>query len=163
MPANYDVIATVTLSGAGNFSFTSIPSTYKELHLMGSCASQSGTANCTLTVNSNNSSIYSSLLMYGSNSTAAMDLNATAGSLYTGVVNSYYYTPLSWRFMNYTDTNFFKNIHGWGGHGVTALSQGQTRYDINFARTSAAISSIQVGVNGDTFASGSQLTLYGLV
>jgi hypothetical protein len=161
--ANYDVIATVTLSSGGNFSFTSIPSTYKELHLMGSGASQSGVANCTMTVNGSSSNIYSTLLMYGSGNTAAMDYSGTAGNFYTGVVNQFYYSPLNWRFMNYKDTNFFKNIYGWGGHGVTPLSAGQTRYEILVARTGSAISSIQVGVNGSVFEIGSQLTLYGLV
>ena len=163
MPANYDVIATTTIGSPGSFSFGSIPQTYKELYLVGSGKSNIGSnQNNTMIVNGSTSSIYQSFLMYGQSSTAAMATNATAGTLYTALSGPTYFWPMTWRFVNYTDTNHFKTIIGWSG-GADGGSFGQTRYEVNVARTTSAITSIDVGVNGGLYAAGSQLTLYGLV
>lgn len=160
---NWDVLATATLSSAGNFSFSNIPQTYKELVLVGSLRASSGSpANCTLNINGNSNAIYYSLLMYGMDSTAAMATNGNAGTTYCGIVQTSTFSPHMWRFVNYTDTSHHKNFLGWHGSAANAQSFGQVRYEINVAKTTAAITSLTLGVNGSSHAAGSQLTLYGL-
>lgn len=157
---NYDLIATTTLSSTGNFSFTSIPQTYKELLLIGAVRGNAGVQNCTVNVNGNSSSIYRSLIQYGQGSTAAMATNAAAGTIYCQLVNNDNYAPFTLRFLNYTSTALTKVIMGWGG--ATNSGATQTRWEWNSAETNSAITSIGVGVNGGSFVSGSQLTIYGL-
>lgn len=157
---NYDLIATTTLSSTGTFSFTSIPQTYKELLLIGAVRGNSGPNNCTVQVNGLSSSIYRSLVQYGQSSTAAMATNAVAGTIYCQLVNNDNYAPFTLRFLNYTNTSTTKVIMGWGGAVTSA--QTQTRWEWNSAETNNAITSISVGVNGGSFVSGSQLTIYGL-
>ena len=149
----YEAIATASPTSGTSYTFSSIPQTYTDLVLVGSCIMSGGT---TLRLQVNGaSSNYTYQIMRSdgsitkSNSSSMIELcDNTAAALSTFVVNITDYT---------TATLPNKVIFGQSGDSANSIliCGGYT--------VATSISSVTVlTTNGQTFASGSSLTLYGI-
>jgi hypothetical protein len=165
MPATYDKIETRTLgSSASSVTFTAIPSSYTDLVLICdfSMASPSGTAyivgrlgNGSIDTGNN----YSSTVFVGN--------GTTLGSYATSSVNYIQYdtyitgsirTMIIHNFFNYSNTSTFKNSMGRTSSAAANVSQ-----ITNLWRSTSAIERLQLyDFTGNSFATGSTFTLYGI-
>jgi hypothetical protein len=148
MPSTYEPIATLTGTG----SFTSIPSTYTDLKLVGQTVS--GGQNIDLRFNGNSSSLYSWTVLRGDGSSA------------TSVRSSFTYIPLSGDsfvsgfgfyeidIFSYAGSTFKTLLSSFSndanGSGVVART-------VALWRSTAAVTQIDISNNG-----GNPLTLYGI-
>jgi hypothetical protein len=162
MPATYEPIATSTLTAsATSFTFSSIPSTYTDLHLVvvGLLVANS---QFRLTFNGDSGSNYSYTRITGDGAAASsgratpavrIDLNSA-----TAVNDQPALATVD--VFNYANTSVFK----------TALSEfsndrnggGSVQRTVGLWRDTSAITSLRILAGGD-FASGSTATLYGIL
>ena len=155
MPATYEPIATTTLSTAtASVSFSSIPQTYTDLVLIVRGAATASAA-AQITLNNNTSGIYDDLRLFSSTS-AGTDHSPNSGTMYVGgsaftdgmfIVNIF----------NYTNTNVGKSIMSRYSSPATLNAMCLTTF-----QSTAAVTSIEVGVTSSTYVSGSNFTLYGI-
>ena len=170
-PANsYESIATTTV-GAGGIStitFSSIPSTYKHLQLRVFGKTSSGTLNADAFVfnfnglgNVTTSTGYAhSLSGNGSSVTSEVAVQSTTPYLYYTIGRGAQFGVSIIDFLDYANTNKYKTIRSLGGQdangsGVVALSS-------FLWQNTAAINSIKIDPNGNSFVQYSQLELYGI-
>jgi hypothetical protein len=163
--STYTPIATTTLGSAqATIDFTSIPSTYTDLHLVIS-AGFSAAYDLRFRINGSSSSIYSQTYLYGTGSAAGS--TKEIASLRTYGQLDYYGAPsanLGYSnqlvdFMNYSNSTTYKTIlcrsnrADSGTDAVVALVQ-----------TTSAINQITLycGSNQGNFITGSTATLYGI-
>ena len=146
------VIQTATLSGTSAISFTSIPSTYRDLEiriLATTAVSTSGTL--TLTVNSLTTNIYNTVHQYvngvsPSSITYAQQSGATSANLTASTFGATASSALTYTLRDYTSGSFKVGDITWMGgpssgtyfHGTGAL----------FVKTTAAITQIDIAVGG---------------
>jgi hypothetical protein len=149
----YEAIATASPTSGTSYTFSSIPQTYTDLVLVGSCIMSGGT---TLRLQVNGaSSGYTYQIMRSdgsitkSNSSSMIELcDNTATALSTFVINITDYT---------TATLPNKVIFGQSGDSANSI------FICGGYNVATNISSVTVlTTNGQTFASGSSLTLYGI-
>lgn len=156
LPSTMTPIATNTLATAtASISFSNIPQIYTDLVLV---VRGGTTASAASKVNLNNvtSGIYANTRFWGDGTSAASDRANNSGEMYTGggwfsegmfVVNILNYNnttthkPMLSRYSNPSNYTFF-NYTTW--------------------MSTAAVTSIQVGLNTSTYVSGSTFTLYGI-
>jgi hypothetical protein len=160
MASTYEPIATTTLGSTNaTITFSSIPSTYTDLVLIGN-PKVSASLDYKWYVNGDNSSgLYSQTRLLGNGSSASsarttganyLYLDATApasGSMQTFIMN----------FQNYANTTTFKTVlvrYNEAGTEVTAR--------VNLWRNTNAITSITISTDSSTFAVNSTFTLYGI-
>ena len=159
MPATYEPIATTTLGSAGNLTFTSIPSTYTDLILVGAGTATS-TGDIRVRFNNDSGSNYSNTVLLGEASTAR---SARSTSATASIIGFYWFGLQSdqahWiiNIQNYANTTTYK----------TALARSnnkpkETDAIVALWRSTAAIDRIDLFVNGSTFASGTTFSLYGI-
>ena len=167
MPAGstYSTIATTTFgSAATSYTFTSIPSTYTDLVLVGNLSSSSNT-NISIRINSDSGTNYSNTYLTGVNGTGASSargVNSTAGAAtWTGASMNSSVSTLLVNFMNYSNTTTYKTFIARYG-AINTVNQGETTTVVNLWRNTAAISSIEITAISTTYGIGSQLTLYGI-
>ena len=162
MPSTYTPIATTTLgSNSATVVFSSIPSTYTDIILVGSVRA-SGTADVKVRVNGLTTAIYSNTILYGTGSVAGSYRNSTATAGGTEPVDtaSNTFTPKIINFMNYANTTTFKTYLGRTSTNSTANGVTAT---VGLIQTTAAINSITLLFEtADTFQTGSTFTLYGV-
>ena len=161
MPATYQPIATTTLSSsASDITFASIPGTYTDLIIQGLAGSTSSTLNRAIRIqfNTDTANNYSFTSLYG---------EASAGYSYRGSNISYINTveaigyssdwsAVTIQIQNYSNTTTNKTTLGRGG------TKDQVSADVGLWRSTAAITSIKLFLNADSFRSGTILTLYGV-
>jgi len=159
MPATYDRIATTTLSTTtATVSFTSISGSYTDLILISSAKSAGTSETIMMRFNSDSGSNYSFTYLYGngtsalsgraSNTSFAVGGSATATDAAVNLVH----------IMNYSNSTTYKTV--LDRRGQASL---YTFTDVSLWRNTAAITSISVEPeNGQSFASGSTFTLYGI-
>ena len=160
MPAGstYTPIATVTTtSGQTSYTFSSIPSTYTDLVLVTGSLSAGALCSMTITLNGDTSTNYSDTSLTGNGSSATTGRDTSTPYAYSGLfINGEVSTNIV-HFMNYSNTTTYKtfltraNIAGWGVRAIVALW-----------RSTAAINSIQVKPDGQTWTAGGTITLYGI-
>lgn len=163
MAVTYEKIATNTLgSSASLVTFSSIPSTYTDLVLIGSiqCDNTSFYIRC----NSDTTNKYSATMLAGDGSAASSsrwtqtDLGGngiytssntfpTSGSFGTGI----------WNFLNYSNTTTNKTI--LSRVGSAGLS---TKAFVNLYASTSAISQLDIRPFSGTMAAGTSFTLYGI-
>ena len=165
--ATYTPIATTTLgSGQTSVTFSSIASTYSDLIVVMNY-SQSGSEYPSLQFNGDTGTNYS-WLDVGGNGTSAVSYsgNTVASIPFLGyVVSGSNWGNVIAHINNYANTNMWKTIVSYDGNppNFLAATSGSTELMINTWRSTAAISSIQIGTNnGATYAAGSMFTLYGI-
>jgi hypothetical protein len=166
MPTNTFVpIQTYTLSTTQtSITFNSIPNTYQDLVIIGRgirTIANSGSNNVRMWFNGDTGSNYNYSLTYGAGSSYSSNnvygTNAPAGGSVGDPNQSGNFNFI--QIINYKSTNVKKS---WFNNVLNAL--GDLRYDIagNWETSNAAISSIELNVNGaEGFAANTQFTLYG--
>lgn len=157
----YVALATQTLgSAAASVTFSSIPSTYTDLVLVVDMSSTTNAANYLyMQYNGDTGSNYSTTILSGDGATAVSVRFANR----TNFNIDYSATPKTERgnriinIMNYANTTTYKtglvrsNRAGGGADGIIGLW-----------RSTAAINSITITCDSDTFATGSTFSLYGV-
>lgn len=152
-------LANITLSSsASTVTFSSISGSYRDLLLVVS-ANTSVTTDNAFRVNSDSGSNYSTVVMYGTGSSAAS--SSDSGSYgFVGYSNTTEYAAQITHFMDYSATDKHKTIisrYGPAGNYVIARAA-------RWASTSAITSiTLYAGTpGGTTFTSGSTFALYGV-
>jgi hypothetical protein len=156
MPKTYEPIASVTLTGnQTGFDFTGIPQTYTDLVLIID-ANTTVIVNGFIQFNSDASTLYSNVYLYGSGSGTASGRESTKTKSY--FPDAYFITGKGIHIahiMNYSNTTTYKTI----------ITRENVREAFIFERTilyrsTSAITSINL--TGGTFVTGSTFSLYGI-
>jgi hypothetical protein len=162
--STYTPIATVSTSAA-SYTFSSIPSTYTDLVLIGSLRSDKTTANSdTLFVqyNGNTGSNYSTTRLQGNGSSATSATQSSQSQIALPEISSNgdtsgIFTPVIHNVINYSNSSTYKtSISRTNAVSVFVMAI------VGLWRGTAAINSITIYPAGGNFASGSTLTLYGI-
>jgi hypothetical protein len=163
MPAGstYSTIATHTIpSDTTSYTFTSIPSTYTDLVLVGALSNDFPAS---LNLNVGNGSIdtgnnFSWTYLAGNGTAPENDRASNNGRIFAGSCGSslgQYNVIIN--FMNYANTNVFKTtINRLNDTSV------KTSVTVGLWRNTAAINQIRLTANGSNLKTGSVLTLYGI-
>jgi len=159
MPSTYTPIASTILSdNQASIEFTSIPGTYTDLILTGAISSTDPTFNRALRLqfNTDTSTVYSTINMYGENSLVS---TKSPDSSFIGVCE----TPLGSNFMtvdlqvsNYSNTGMYKTTFSSGGSANIIISA------VGVYMSTSAITSLKLFLSGLSFRSGSSVTLHGI-
>jgi hypothetical protein len=161
--STYTPIATTTLgSAATSYTFSSIPSTYTDLVLVGNTIVASGTGyEFSVQFNGDTASNYSNTYLLGSGSSAISGRGANASIVDAGYLNANSGNPNTriLNIMNYSNTTTYKTVisRASGENGQQAAAY------VNLWRSTSAINSIKIySASGLTYAIGSTFTLYGI-
>jgi hypothetical protein len=167
MANTFDLIASHRIATAvADYTFTSIPATYKDLVLKISARSTAnGGQNCNLTFNANTSG-YSDIILGGTGSAAA---SFTSGNTARGgsvVIPGADFTANTFGngeiyIVNYAGslgTKFFSNDSVSENNATLSYMQ----YESTIWNNSAAINSIKIDLSGGNFAVNSTFYLYGV-
>ena len=166
--ATYTPIATYTIpSATSSYTFSSIPSTYTDLVISMNVAG-TNTSYTGITIQAGNGSVltsgYSQTTLSGSGSAtsssritsnANWNLNRVSG------FSSDQFGAYIVNIMNYSNTSTYKtmlertNITTGAGAGVEAI--------VGLLQSGSAINIITLSVSGNSFATGSTFTLYGIL
>lgn len=168
-PSSFESIATITPSGTGVVTFSSIPSTYKHLQIRGLLRSTRSVAldAITLTINGDTSTNYDDHYFQVSGSAIATGFdgtNTTSFTLYrfpgaTATANIFGNTIID--FVEYANVNKYKTIKSITGadlNGNGIFSLGSAAW-----RSTSAINSITLSPGASSnWATGTQFALYGI-
>ncbi len=156
MAATYEPIATTTLgSTSAQVDFTSIPSTYTDLILISNTI---GTATFySLRLNADSTALYSRTRLVGNGTSATSSRQSGQTEIIIDGLNSTNWSMSTIQFMNYSNTTTNKTVLV-----RTAFPSTDTAAIVGLYRSTAAISSIRLFMNSNSFAVGSTFTLYGI-
>ena len=163
MPKTYEPIATSTLgSSATTVTFSSIPSTYSDLVIVGNMFNTSTTVrNVYVQFNGDTTSSYSKTVLYGNGSGSVSARDTSSPAIYSLAILAGSTTePASTiiHIMNYASTTTYKTA--LGRYNVTSNSVAET---VGVWRKNDAITSITLTVDTSlNLAAGSTFTLYGI-
>ena len=167
MAITYEPIATQTLgSGATSVTFSSIPSTYKHLQIRGfSRSSQSANYGFTyIRLNADTGSNYSTheLAGNGSSASAAAGTSTVWGwAGYSGAqTNSNNFGAFVIDVLDYANVNKYKTIRtltGYDANGVGSVGLESASW-----RSTSAVNSVSLILDGHNFSTGTQFALYGI-
>jgi len=158
----YEPIATTTLSGVSSYTFNSISGSYTDLILIGSINGVSSAADIWYRVGNGSvdtGSNYSWTWVSGFSSTTESSRASSNSKLYIdgwgtiGTGNSILRTSIN----NYSNTTTFKTLLV---QRTDAAKEANAQ--VGLWRSTAAINTIQLGLDSGTFNSGTVLTLYGI-
>lgn len=168
--ATYEPIATTTFgSNTANYTFSSIPSTYKDLVLVGRCemTGAGSTVYCQLNGDINNN--YFTMAMERQWTVSAIQYNrgTAAGFGLYGWSNGYpgnnYSFMFETHFNNYSQSTTTKTMLTESAAGSAPASYVAQGIYSNMWNSFDAISSIKIYSNGaDLFQTGTMFTLWGL-
>lgn len=163
MPAGstYTPIATTTLgSAAASYTFTSIPSTYTDIILVGAFATDNPSS---LNLNVGNGSIdtgsnFSWTYLRGDGTTASSSRGSNDTRIFSGETNtSNLQTNIVIQFQNYSNATTFKTSISRFNHSTKAAQA-----TVGLWRSTSAINQIRLTAPGNNFIAGSTFTLYGI-
>jgi hypothetical protein len=167
MPSTYSQIATQTLgSTTATVTFSNIPQTYTNLRLVMSAAIPSGSdAFSFWQANGDTATNYSQTNLYGTGSTAGSDritsISNPSFNYYSNITTTVGQNATVATWFNYSNTTTYKTMlvrsntaTGPSFPGVSGTSA--------LWRSTAAITSLSFKVQGNSFATGSTFTLYGI-
>lgn len=168
MPATYEPIASVSLSGnANDIEFTNIPGTYTDLILVTALRSNRSAPSTNdvpgLRFNGDTASNYSRTLLYGTGSTAgsarsssASTIEATAATA-TSAASNLFGVGI-YQIMSYANTNVNKTVLISNTDNVSELNR-----IVALWRSTSAITSLRIyPIYGTSFVSGSTASLFGV-
>jgi hypothetical protein len=157
MPSTYDRIAAHTIpSGTASYTFTSIPSTYTDLVLIGTGTSSTW-QNVRFRFNSDSGSNYSNTVVYGDGSSALSARNTSSTALIFATLSNTVQSNFITHIMNYSNTTTNKTVIQ-RGNDTSLLA----RADVGLWRNTSAISSIELFTTSGNLNTGSTFTLYGI-
>jgi hypothetical protein len=158
--ATYEPIATTTLGAAtSTVTFSTISSSYTDLVLISNHGVSTATANFFVRVNGDSGTNYSNTTLKGNGSSASSSRlsnfnrivfdgdGASTSITNTNVIN----------FENYANSTTYKTVIGRSGDATYS-----TAAIVGLWRSTSAITSITVGIDGHNFIVGSTFTLYGI-
>jgi hypothetical protein len=162
MTATYEKIAAYTVpSSTASYTFSSIPATYTDLVLVGSCKNTVGaTYGLLLQYNGDTASNYSTTLLWGNGSSASSFRYTTQyNGVFAGWAGSTNFSPYIINIQNYANTTTYKTTlsrsSDAGDRVATTVSL--------WRKTPEAINSIKVAFEPSAnLATGTTLTLYGI-
>ena len=162
MPTTYEPIATQTLgSAASSITFSSIPATYTDLRVVFAIIGGAGTAGqFDITYNNDTSSLYSITRLYGDGSSAGS--SRYSGTALYPCQNSFSSTPPVFAtidLFSYAGSTFKTALITYSND---ANGSGSAERSVGLYRSTTAISRIDLGGVGGTFAIGTTATLYGI-
>ena len=157
----YTPIATTTLaSSASSYTFTSIPSTYTDLVLVGTYTSNAATQTVNLTVNGDTSTNYSFTYINGDGTSAASSRSTSDNRFavgWTGTSTTNLENNFICSLQNYANTTTYKTFLS----RANSPSRLVTAF-VGLWRSTSAINSISFTPGGNNFIAGSTFTLYGI-
>ena len=168
-PTNsYESIQTYTVGAGGQatIDFTTIPSTYKHLQIRGIALTTTGGRLITVKLNNDaTSGNYTTHLISGEGTTAKANAFATSqtyGRLFGLDVgtSTTYPTALTLDLLDYANTSKNKTLRTLSGSDTNG--GGEVELSSNLWLSTAAVSSITLGLNASTFAQYSSFALYGI-
>lgn len=161
MPSTYEPIATTTLgSDTTSYTFTSIPSTYTDLYLVGAFATDNPSS---INLNVGNGSVdtgsnFSWTYLLGNGSSASSSRGSGDNRIFCGSTNSSSgQCNLEFSFQNYSNTTTYKTTL----QRFNDTTSG-TYATVGLWRNTAAINQIRILANGNNLKAGSTFTLYGI-
>ena len=165
MPATFDFIATATPTSAA-FSFTSIPQNYTDLVLMVNARVTSAWDIVAMQPLGSPSG-YSGTYIEGSGNTGGFgtsEISFRMGYI-PGTSQSNVWSADQVNIFNYASTTRFKTVYSTSRYpNVQGSQQGfSTQWKVGLWQNTSAITSLTIGTaNGGSFASGTNITLYGI-
>jgi hypothetical protein len=167
MPATYEKIDTVTLSSTTTtITFSSIPSTYTDLLIIARLkVTNAGTVvGELLRLNNDSTTNYSLTRLQGDGTSASSSRQSSQAGIeiYSGAASSHFLMTKINIFSYAGNTNKTMLIEGTydantGNTSSTVINE------VGLWRNTSAINRFDFGFNGDTFAIGSTVTLYGIL
>jgi hypothetical protein len=162
MPSTYEPIATQTLgSAAATITFSSIPATYTDLRVVFGIIGGAGTAGqFDIKYNNDASSLYSIQRLLGNGSSAVA--SRFSGTSLLPCNNGFSSTPpvmATIDLFSYTSSTFKTTLITYSNNDGTA---GSSERSVGLYRSTSAITRIDLGGSGGTFAIGTIATLYGI-
>jgi hypothetical protein len=156
--STYTPIATTTLgSNTASVSFSSF-SGYTDLILVMNCKLVSGSQTGMLRFNSDSGANYSFTYLQGNGSSALSGRATGTTFAIAGFFDNANYTISTTHIMNYANSTTYKTTLDRRGPVSTIAGA-----DVSLWSNTAAITSLSIAPeNGDTWASGSTFTLYGI-
>lgn len=154
--ATYTPMATITLgSSASSVTFSNIPNTYRDLILI---VNGTGTATATFGVQFNNDTAnnYTYVEMNGDGSTGSSSSGTLSQALIGRLTTSM--SVATGHIMDYSATDKHKTVLGRGG-----ASNELTRASASRWASTSAITSVKVLPLSNSFASGTVMSLYGVI
>jgi len=167
-PANFISIATFALTtNTTSVTFSSIPQTYKHLQVRIYGKSEGityPTDNLQISFNgSSTSGDYASHYLLSSGSAASSGARTTWGDgLFNMVGRNGTWGSCVVDFLDYTSTNKFATVRGIGGSDANGSGNIALSSVLWHPSSPAAITSITLDPNGNTWSSGSHIALYGI-
>jgi hypothetical protein len=160
----YIALDKVTVGSAvASVTFSSIPSGYTDLVIVGNFGTTSGGANIALQVGNGSidtNSNYSFTYMRGDGSSAGSGRASSQAQIYIDY-SAYATTSISstyiWQVQNYSNTTTYKTVLG----RANTASVG-TNATVGLWRSTVAINTIKLDTQSTTFLSGSTFSLYGI-
>lgn len=169
-PSSFDSIASVSLSGtASDITFSSIPQTYTHLQLRlmaRSTGTGGGSVDTLYQLNGDTTaSNYRTHLIYG-DGTSAAGVDNTNVAYITDIANASTTTGIFGvavvDFLDYTNTNKYKVSRSIGGFDANNSAANYLLSISSLWLNTAAITSIKLYINGNSFAQYSHAALYGI-
>jgi len=170
---SFESIATVTATGSETaLNFTSIPSTYSHLQIRGIARSLEVAANSrrgTIRFNSDSGSNYTQHSLQGDGTSASAFGYSGLTYIYIEqmaltdgcIANAFGVSIMD--IIDYASTSKFKTLKVInGGSNNNTSTSFQVGLGSGLWRSTSAITSIQIGLDGETFKSGSTFALYGI-
>ncbi len=162
MPAGstYSTIATTTLGSAvSSYTFSSISGSYTDLIIV---AQIKGTATTYLNLrfNGDTGTNYSRTTLSGNGSTATSERRTNQAQIntdYNEAVETNFNYINTLQIMNYSNTTTYKTVLCRANNAATG-----TGTTVGLWRNTAAITSVTLVANNNTFDTGSTFTLYGI-
>lgn len=159
MAVTYEAIATQTLgSSTSSVTFSSIPQTYTDLHIVfNGTSSAAGAVGLGFRFNSDSSGNYSYRILYGSGSSAAINYSSNTTEGYFGNVWTTQATSTA-DILGYSSSNTYKTVLARTDGAANRVALWASTW-----RSTSAITSLEIlTTNSDTYQAGSIFTLYGI-
>lgn len=166
---SYESIATVTVGagGSSSVSFTSIPATYTHLQIRAICKTTAATSNINSIFgqfNSDTGSNYARHFLNGSGSAVGAGSGTSQTSMFFGTnietLGTSAFAANVIDILDYANTNKYKTTRSLSG--VDANGSGFAQFMSGLWMNTAAVTSITILPNSDSFIQYSQFALYGI-
>ena len=172
-PTSFESIATVTATGGEtSLTFTSIPGTYKSLQIRGIARGGEVSAYArrgTIRFNSDSGANYTQHTLTGNGTAAGLFGYGTTSYIYVekfaatdgSISNTYAASIID--LIDYASTSKLKTLRVFaGGNNNNTNTQYGLALGSGLWRSTSAITTIQIGLDGETFMAGSTFALYGM-
>lgn len=161
IPSSFESIATTTISTpASTVNFTSISGAYKSLQIRAFMLSQTAVVDCSLRLNDLAGSNYAYHILSGNGSAASASNSYDESVIRLGKIDYVYGSEMIIDIHDYASTTKNKTVRTFAGYdangsGVVGLYSG-------LCKTTSAITKISVRNDGESFAAGTVISLYGI-